>query len=418
MKKLTIVAQTFLAVPLSFIGIPIYLNVADFYAGKFALSLTLIGLLIMIIRGFDAIQDPFIGYFSDLLTSKKITRKKIIKFFSLFLCCGFYFVFNPPFFLSAKLAAIWFVLFLSLTYLSFNFVVINFEALIAIMAKDEKQRITLNSFKEFFGLIGMIMAFILPGILEQLFLFKGEQSYFFLSLIFIALLVISITIFRPKVTEPAELETRKNRINFTFIFKNKRFTSFLLIFLINSIAVSLPAANMNFYVKDVLNAKESLPWFLSTYFISACLFVPFWRACFNNFGIIKIWIISIFGSVLTFFYAYFLDTSTSFYFYPVCVFSGIFLGADLIAIPSILSRIVQKDQDLASSYFSLWNFATKFGLMIAASGSLIILGFFDYQPGNPKTDNLYLISFFYAVLPCFLKLLVIKLLLKFQKYEN
>jgi len=66
----------------------------------------------------------------------------------------------------------------------------------------------------------------------------------------------------------------------------------------------------------------------------------------------------------------------------------------------------------------MWNLAVKFGLMIAASGSLIALSFFGYQPTNATNTGLQAVAFFYAALPCLLKMLVIMLLLKWKKYEN
>ncbi|NBV06762.1 MAG: MFS transporter [Proteobacteria bacterium] len=410
---------SFLALPLSFVGIPIYLNISDFYARSFDLNLTIIGILLIFVRGLDAFQDPLVGYFSDKLAKKKISRKKIISIASALLILSFYLVFNPPETLQKSAAIIWFVIALSLTYTCFNFAIINFESLAAILASDNKQRISINSTKELLGLFGMILAFILPTIFVQIFSLDVSQSYLCLSLVFAALIAIAIFIFLPRVKIDLENSSslKNQRLNFFQILEDKKFLLFLTIFITNSIAVSLPAANLNFYVRDILAAEKNSGWFLSIYFLSACLVIPLWKIFFNRFGIVKTWIVSILGSVLTFFLAYFLTAQNWYYFYLVCFFSGAFLGADLIAPPTILAQITSDKKELTSSYFSLWNFTAKLGLMIAASGSLIILGFFGYQPGNIESQNLNLVSFFYALLPCFLKILVIALLLKWKKYE-
>ena len=433
MKKLGIFNATFLALPLSFVSIPIYLNIADFYSNKFGLNLIIIGALLAFVRIFDALQDPFIGYYSDVLHSKTISRKKIIRIFSLILCIGFFLVFNPPFLTNKILIISWFFLSLCCTYLCFNFVVINFESLIALISKNDEERILLNSVKEFLGLIGIILAFAIPGILIK----NGlENKYFYLTVFFVIFVLFAIYILLPKVRIPQELfktssssktlilEKKSQIKQYLEIFFNKnilkdnKFVNFLLIFFLNSTATSLPAANMNFYVREILRAEESLSWFLSTYFISACLFIPLWRFLFTKFGILKSWILSICGAIITFAFAYFLNSGNSSYFYIICLLSGMFLGADLIAPPIILAKITKDKNDIISSYFALWNFSSKIGLMIAASGSLIILGFFDYKPGNSITHNLNIIVFFYAILPCIIKLFVVKLLLKFRKYEN
>ncbi len=420
LKKTEIFFFSFLSLPLSFVGIPIYLNISDFYAQKFGLSLTLIGFLLIFIRAIDSVQDPIIGYFSDLLSRKKIDRKKIIITSSTLLCLAFYLVFNPPINLSQNLAILWFATTLTLTYTCFNFVVINFESLAAIFARNDQERIAINSSKELLGLIGMILAFILPATFVSLFSFDSEKIYLFLSISFAALTFLAVLIFATKTTS-INANFSKNetsQISFFTIFKDKKFLICLGIFFINSLAVSLPAANLNFYVRNILFAQDKIGWFLSIYFISACLFIPLWKSLSSRFGMIKIWIASIFGSVLTFCFAYFLNQETANYFYLVCFLSGTFLGPDLIMPPAILAKITFHKKEMVSSYFSLWNMTNKLGLMVAASSSLIMLGLAGYHPTNSVSSGTELLPFFYAALPCLLKILVITLLLKQKIFEK
>jgi len=417
-SKSQLLFLTFFALPLSFVGIPIYLNISDFYSRNFDLNLALIGFVLIFIRVFDALQDPSIGYFCDYLASKKITRRTIITFASILLSLSFYLVFNPPLTLSQNAAIAYFALALSLTYTCFNFVTINFESLAAISARDDKERITINSYKEFFGLLGMILAFILPAILSQFFGFSVSESYAVLSLVFAVLILFVTLVFLPRLRIDSEIFSSRKPLSFFNVLKDKKFLFFLGIFIINSVSVSLPAANLNFFIRDILHDEKNLGWFLAIYFLSACLFITLWKSLFRCFGIIKVWIFSIGFSVLTFLFAYFLNAENSLYFYGVCFFSGAFLGADLIAPPIILAQLTSHKKELVSSYFSMWNLAVKFGLMMAASGSLIALSFFGYQPSSESAQGLQAVSFFYAALPCLLKLLVIILLLKWKKYEN
>lgn len=417
-SKSQLIFLTFLAVPLSFVGIPIYLNISDFYARSFDLNLGLIGFLLIFIRAFDVFQDPAIGWLSDYLISKKITRYKIITFASILLSLSFYLVFNPPLDLSQNAAIFWFVATLLITYTCFNFITINFESLAATSAQNDLQRITINSYKEFFGILGMILAFIIPAILSQFFAFSLSKSYAALSIVFAFLILFSTLILLPLFKNDLVNFSTTKSLSFFNVLTDKKFLFFLILFIVNSIAVSLPAANLNFFISDILHDKKNIGWFLSIYFLSACLFIPFWKTIFKRFGITETWICSIAFSVLTFLFAYFLRSENSFYFYVVCFFSGAFLGPDLIAPPIILAQLTQNKKELVSSYFSMWNMGVKFGLMIAASGSLIILSYFGYHPKNSTLEGLKAVLFFYAVLPCLLKILVITLLFKWKKYEN
>ncbi len=404
---------TFLALPLSFVGIPIYLNISDFYARKFDLNLAIIGLLLIFVRIFDALQDPAIGYFSDKLAQKKITHKKIIIYSSLLLAVSFYLVFNPPFFLNQSAAILWFGATLLFTYTCFNFAVINFESLVAMSAHNDFERITLNSTKEFLGLIGMIFAFLLPTVFAKLNL-NNEKNYLALSLVFAGFLIFALVLLtKNKIDSTPHFSGQKLKLS--EVFRDKKFRIFLTIFFINSIAVSLPAANLVFYVTDILQQEQNLGYFLAIYFLSAALCISLWKYLAKRHGIIKIWIITISGSIVTFYFAYLIDKESANYFYLICFFSGAFLGADLIAPPAILSRITQDKKEFISSYFSLWNMVTKFGLMIAASVSLITLGLAGYKPSDSMREGLMMIPFFYAELPCMINIIVAWSLIKIDQ---
>lgn len=404
-----ILSFSFLALPLAFVGIPIYLNISDFYARKFDIDLATIGFLLIFIRIIDAVQDPFIGYFSDSLSQKGTSHKKIIYIAASFLCLSFYLVFNPPAFLNQGSSIIWFIIFLTTTYSCFNFVVINFESLAAIIAKNDQERIAINSSKEMLGVVGMIFAFLLPTSFIYFFHLNPNSLYSVLSLVFVGLMLVATFGFFRKVKAENLILTKNStfRLKFSQILQDRKFLFFLGIFLLNSVAVSLPAANLNFYIRDVLQKEESLGLFLSLYFISACLFIPLWKYLSNKFGMVKSWVLSISFSVITFFFAYFLTAQNANYFYLVCFLSGACLGADLITPPAILAKIVANKKEMTSSYFSLWNLVTKLGLMIAASSSLIFLGMSGYQPGFSEGNSINHISFVYALLPCILKIVTI-----------
>jgi len=417
-KKSEIFCLSFLALPLSFVGIPIYLNIGEFYARKFNIDLVWIGILLIVVRLADAIQDPFIGNLSDKLIQKNYNHKKLIFIFSLFLSITFYLVFNPPGFLTKNTSIIWFFVSINLTYFCFNFVIINFESLIATIAKNDIERFKLNSFKEFFGVIGMILAFTIPSILSSNLSFTEDSSYFILSIIFCILITSASFNLLKKLNFKNEVIYKKNtsKLNVFSTLKDKNFTTLILIILINGIAVSLPAANLNFFARNILQKESEIGWMISVYFISACLFIPMWNILSKKFGIIKCWIISISGSILTFSFSFFLTAENANYFYIICLFAGLFLSPDLITPPSLLAKISNNSRSLTSSYFSIWNFSTKISLMIAASGSFILIGLTNYNPSQKfNYQSNFTILFLYSILPCLIKILTIFNLIFFTK---
>ena len=415
MNKKDIINYSLLAIPLAFVGLPIYVNITDFYARDFKIDLSIIAFLLIIVRSIDVVQDPLIGYFSDYCLKRKISHKKIIIISSIFLAISFFLLFNPPRQLNKDVITIWFLIFLVLTYSFFNFALINFESIAILIAKNQQQRIRINSAKEFCGLIGILLASALPSIISNA-ISSQQSNYFFLALTFVLMLLFIIIFFFRKI----EIEEKivKHQFNFKKIIKEiwqyKIFCKFILVFFINSIAVSVPASTVIFFIKDILHQESKIGLFLIIYFLSAGLFIFMWRNLAYRYGKIKIWIISIIGSILTFCGAYFIGESNYHLFYLICFLSGMFLGADLIMPPAIIADLIFDKEDKISTFVSLWNMVNKTALMLASSISLFILDFYNYQPGFVSNSTNLVLPIVYALIPCIIKLLVIILLLKFS----
>ena len=61
MHKAQLFKYAFLALPLAFAGLPIYIHAPDYYTTNLGISLTAIGYILLILRAVDAVQDPIIG---------------------------------------------------------------------------------------------------------------------------------------------------------------------------------------------------------------------------------------------------------------------------------------------------------------------------------------------------------------------
>ncbi|MCH9697612.1 MAG: MFS transporter, partial [Gammaproteobacteria bacterium] len=72
-----------MALPLSFASMPLYIHATDFYATEYQVSLVTLGIVLLLLRLVDAVQDPIIGVISDKFQDKKLTL--IIA--SLFILC-------------------------------------------------------------------------------------------------------------------------------------------------------------------------------------------------------------------------------------------------------------------------------------------------------------------------------------------
>lgn len=416
--KINHLRYSLLSIPLAFVGLPIYINVTDFYIRNFDINIANIAFIILFVRLLDIFQEPILGIFCDYLIKKNIKRKTIIYFSSGFLALSFFALFNPIKNLTPNATLIWLAVTIFLTYSFFNLTIVCYESLAIIIAKDSIDRVSINSSKEFCGLIGILIASATPFIIKILFS-NNVNEYLYLSLIFIIFLFLIIIFFFNKIeVEEPKIKDRFLILNiFKTIINNKIFVFLMLILFVNSLAVSIPASVISFYVNDILKMPKQLGVFLTIYFLSAGIFMLLWKKLAQKYGKINCWLISILGSIITFIFAYFINEQNSNLFYLICLFSGIFLGADLVMPPAIISEIIYKESSKISSYVALWNMINKFGLMLASFLALMILNFIGFDPQNLNEASLKTIPIIYAILPCLLKFIVILLLIKLKNLK-
>ncbi|MBP7709470.1 MAG: MFS transporter [Rickettsiales bacterium] len=408
MKNKALLAYAFLAVPLAFIGLPIYIYLPDFYNQNFNISLQEIALILLVTRLFDALQDPAIGLLSDKFFR---IRNKIIAFSCPLLGLSIYFLFSPLGFLDSKTSLI---ISLFLTYLFFSIIWINHQALAVSLTRDRSLKTTIIAYRESFFILGIILASLLPAILENY--FSAKKSFEIIG-IFYFFFICACAAFFFKFVKFDSQNTATSPLKLSKIFEPK-LRHFFAIFLFNSIASSIPASLITFYVAQVLNLKSKTGLFLILYFLGLILGIIFWTKLSQKLkNKSKTWLISSAITVLVFPFCFFLREGDLAPYALICLLSGFGFAGDFCLSYSILGDIIcdQKLEGKESTIFSLTNFLVKISFTISSVALLYLLGTIR-ESGASETGFL---SYSYAVLPCFFKVISVVLLFNFfKKYEK
>ena len=82
-----------IAVPLSFVGLPLYIHIPKFYYDFYEVELQNLGMILLLLRLTDAFLDPFIGYVSD---RNQANLKQIMILGGILLIIGFNSLFWAP----------------------------------------------------------------------------------------------------------------------------------------------------------------------------------------------------------------------------------------------------------------------------------------------------------------------------------
>lgn len=390
----------FLALPVAFAGFPLYVLAPDFYATQYGLSLSSLGIALLLLRLFDAFQDPLIGLFSDRYRSK---TKPILITSALLLVLSIYGLFSFSYFSPL----IWFALCMGLAVTAYSVISINLNALGALWTKDKQAQTSIAASREAFALLGLVIAVSLPGLLSNM--VPKEHVYLWFGLALALIMAAALVSFLRWHRTTLEIKPdAKTHDSFFLSLKSLSTDSrkLLLVYLASMIASSIPAVLVIFFVRDLLGAERYTGLFLLLYFLSGACLMPVWKRVSQAHGKYRSWFFSMLLASGSFVWAFFLEQGDVWQYAAICIASGAALGADLVFPPSILADQLHdsKAEQNASTHYATLTLAAKASLALSSAVSLPALEGFGFIPNIQNSASALLgLSISYALVPCVLK---------------
>lgn len=405
MTNARLAAYGVLGMPLAMAALPIYVHVPKFYSEHVGLSLASVGGLLLAARALDAVQDPLLGWWSDRRRASSGHRWAFVGWGAALLALGMVGLFNPPAG-SDALRAGWLLANLVVVYTAYSLATVSYQAHGAEITADRAQRTRVTAWREGFGLAGVMLAAVLPGLLAG---GGGEPAGLARFAALFAPLVLGAALLAMIASPPALGEARRAPpplARMALPLANPAFRWLGAVFLCGGIASAIPATLVLFYVQDVLRRPELAGAFLAAYFGAGAAGLPLWTGLARRIGKARAWIVGMVLAVLAFLWAFALGAGDSTPFLAICVLSGLALGADLALAPSLLADVIDRDEAAGhgrheGAYFGLWSLATKASLALAAGIALPLLGALGYAPG--RTQEAFALAAVYALVPCALK---------------
>ncbi|PUA18221.1 MFS transporter [Glaciimonas sp. PCH181] len=395
--------------PLALVALPVYVYIPAFYADRFGISLSLIGLVLLVTRLFDAFIDPAIGRCLDRATIKD-KYKTAIWIAAPLLAIGFSALFLPPTFVQS-LPIVWLVLALLVVYVGFSIATIAHQSWGAALTQAQDQRARLTATREACGLLGVVLAAVLPGLLGMRLL-----PPVFIVLLFATALLLQIAPRPAMATQQSPEQANKPTEHSVLLpFLNPRFCWLFIIFVVNGIAAAIPATLFLFFVDDQLQLGKYGGLFLMLYFLAGAVSMPGWAVLARRYGEARVWFGAMLLAIVAFVWAYGLSAGDMLPFSVICIMSGFALGADLLLPPALLAAVIANgghSHQKEGAYFGIWNWATKINLALAAGISLPLLAYLGYHPHLVNQQGAQALAIGYAVLPCVLKLVAAAILWK------
>jgi Na+/melibiose symporter-like transporter len=387
-------------------ALPIYVVVPKFYADATGLSLTLIGTVLLATRLLDAFADPLLGGWVDV-SRRRSSHLRLVLLAMPLLALGFVLLFSPAVALNLAISpAIWLGVTLTAAYLGYSLASIAYQAWGAELAHDDAGRARVTAAREGAGLIGVILASVVPVL-------AGIHVLTAMFLFVLALALGLLARHAPRPGPPSASAT-PTMLGLLLPLARRNFRWLLLVFVVNGIAAAIPATLVLFFVADRLQLAGSEGLFLALYFVAGAASMLLWARLARRIGLQLSWLVGMVAAVTAFVWAYWLDAGDLVAFALICILSGAALGADLALPPALLARVIDANGDTArreGAYFGLWNFVNKLNLALAAGVALPALHWLGFTPGARGASALDALSLSYALIPCALKLLAAALLL-------
>jgi len=382
------------SIPLAAAQIAVYIAVPAIYSKIAAVGIGITGLVIMISRVIDMITDPILGTYLDRMVEKIGWKFWLLIGFPL-ISIGIFILFNPL----DGLEIISLLLGVIFVTLGWTFFSIPWWGIgIAISNSNSNDRFKVVSFRELLTIPGVILGLFLIHFSN----ISGE-IFFIISILFLSPLFIR------KIPIP-NISNKKGTsyfLNIKNLFKNNsNFKYLCLSYFFIGLSNGVTSILFILFVEFIIGGSPQN--FLSIYFISAFMGLPFVYMLASKYNKKRIWTSFIILACICFLPVVFLSNNSTTLFMVICIISGFCLSADLIIPSSIQADIIYNEQQknknvLVGKIYSVWSFIQKLSLALSAGVCLPLLGYFGFNPSEVNTQLLPL-SFAYGIIPIILRI--------------
>ena len=408
------------ALALAVIGIPVYVYLPKFYTDTVGISITVVGMMLMGVRLFDAVTDPMIGYLSDRTRSVFGRRKPYIAAGAVGLAVSILFLFRPMV-SQGSLPTLYFGFWLFALFFFWTLITIPYESLGPELSDNYHERTALFGLRDGFLILGTLLAAATPVLIDASLKLidttpSAYERFSIMAFIFAPMTLVfsfyCIYIIQEKPVSPDNGHLFKG---FKDVLNNRPFLILIAGYTISAFGSNLPATLILFYVEYVLQAGNA-EMFLLIYFVTGIVFLPFWVALSKKIGKKIAWILSMVVNTGAFLGVFFLGPGDAPIYGVLVFFSGIGFGAGLALPSSIQADVIDYDQLLTGKrregrYIGLWSIAKKLSAALGVGIGLLLLGSAGYQSNVPQQDvAVNMLRVLYALVPCLCNILSIAII--------
>ena len=388
------------ALPLAFLGLPLYVYLPAHYAAFPGIGLAAVGVVLLLARLIDLVTDPLVGLLADR-SRHWLSPQWLMTVGGVLMLGGAWWLFRP----AEDADALFLFAMLTITYLGWTLLAIPYYALGAELGADSGQT-RVAAWREAGMISGTLLALLLPVLLNA----KDNLAFSASALLWLVPPALAASwLIRPGAV--ARHAGARASLLAMWTDTSLAARQVLSIHLLNALAGGTAATLFLIYTREALALDErSAGLLLLLYFVVGLAALPFWVLLARRIGEARAWRAAMLLAAAGFLPAALLGQGDGTIFALVCVVTGATLGAD-IALPAALQArvVVDESQRLSrprgGALFGLWGMASKLALALSAGLALPLLAWLSVpEAGRPQA---VVVPWLYAGLPAFIKLLAV-----------
>jgi glycoside/pentoside/hexuronide:cation symporter, GPH family len=392
--QLPILAYASPMIALAIVNMLLIAYVPNFYAAEIGISIGVVGGIFMAARAFDAVIDPVIGNWSDRTRSRWGRRKPWIALGVPAFMVMTWMFFQPP----KGIGMTYLLIAALLFYVTYAAVIIPYMSWGAEIRRDYEGRTKVNSVREAAGILGTILATLLPVILLPIFVDGDPSLRQILGLLAATIIVVlAITVpFALKFSPEGAFDPHPSLGLYSalrLLGRNRPLMLFLLAIFVIWLGGAFHNSTILFYVTEALKlGRADFLWLILAQYLTALLSLPFWSWLAKRHGRHRALVLGALG--------YFL-AHQGFHLVPeggfagaiaVYILAGFMTPVIWVMPPAIVSDTVEYGmlkgaEDDAALYLALYAFVQKMALAIGVGLALALAGYLGFDPQAPVTPQ-------------------------------
>jgi len=379
------------AIPLAIMLVPLIALVPIFYSKYVGLSLTTVGVTLMVVRLLDVVTDPTIALLSDRSTSLHGRRRPWLIIGTPILLVGLYFLLNPV----VSGSALYLFASATIAYLGWTFIQIPYYAWGADLVRNYKQRTQFSGFREGAMIVGIAVVSLVPMYAST----KGHDiDHYTMQLLFVlaaVLLVPSIAAVTLKIKDPLpEKTTVAEKVGLSDLnCFQKPFLRLLLAFVSIGFGKGIGVSVTAYFVIYGLGMPEVVGPTLFLPYLCIMISIPVWMKVAGAIGRHKAVTLSLsLASLILIFGVWPLEYGDGWLFVAVECLVGLAAGAFAIFPTAIVADVsdyhtLKTKKKQAALHFSVWSMAQKAVQAVAVGLALPLISFLGFDPATAAEND-------------------------------